>query len=165
MSAASGGSSPTAAYANKSVLSDIRPGVYVFNDAQQFELGVCALEDIALTVVSKSDGRLILDSGTKTLSADRLAWSTGYGRLVEYPEARIVAASEHHATVELPGALPALGSRVLVAPNHVCRAVNLLLPGERVGYRLNRAGLFDRGRAVKQILVRQVDPSGAGVVG
>ncbi|WP_461170890.1 alanine racemase [Arthrobacter sp. Z1-15] len=126
--AVSGGSSPSAAHAQP-VLTDIRPGVYVFNDAQQLELGACAAEDIALsvaaTVVSKSGGRVILDSGTKTLGADRPAWTTGYGRLLEYPDARIVAASEHHATVELPGPLPALGTRVLVAPNHACNAVNL----------------------------------------
>ncbi|WAP50534.1 alanine racemase [Arthrobacter sp. ATA002] len=134
---ASGGSSPSAAYARsspsaayaRSVLTDIRPGVYVFNDAQQLELGVCGLEDIALsvvaTVVSKAGGRVILDSGTKSLGADRPAWTTGHGRLLEFPDARITAASEHHATVEMSGPLPALGTRVLVAPNHACNAVNL----------------------------------------
>lgn len=124
----SGGSSPSAAY-SRSALTDIRPGVYVFNDAQQLELGTCSLEDIALTVVatvvSKPDGRLVLDSGTKTLGADRPVWASGHGRLLEYPDARITAASEHHATVEMPGPLPDLGSRMLVVPNHACNAVNL----------------------------------------
>ena len=126
--AVSGGSSPSVAYARKA-LTDIRPGVYVFNDAQQLELGACTVEDIALTVVgtvvSKPAGRMVLDAGTKTLGADRPAWATGHGRLLEYPEARITAASEHHATVEMPGPLPPLGSRILVVPNHACNAVNL----------------------------------------
>ncbi|WP_104103432.1 alanine racemase [Arthrobacter sp. 08Y14] len=124
----SGGSSPSAAY-SRNMLTDIRPGVYVFNDAQQLELGTCSMEDIALTVVatvvSKPAGRVVLDSGTKTLGADRPVWATGHGRLLEHPDARITAASEHHATVQMPGPLPDLGSRVLVVPNHACNAVNL----------------------------------------
>lgn len=124
----SGGSSPSAAY-SRSVLTDIRPGVYVFNDAQQLELGACTPEEIALTVVatvvSKPAGRMVLDAGTKTLGADRAVWASGHGRLLEHPDARITAASEHHATVEMSGPLPALGSRILVVPNHACNAVNL----------------------------------------
>ena len=50
----------------------------------------------------------------------------GWGRLPAYPDARVVQLSEHHAVVDLHGAaLPALGSRVDLVPNHVCNAVNL----------------------------------------
>ena len=61
------------------------------------------------------------------LGADRPAWGTGFGRLPDYPRARISALSEHHATVSFTegGPLPELGSLVRVAPNHVCAAVNL----------------------------------------
>ena len=61
------------------------------------------------------------------LGTDRQQWSTGFGRLLNWPEARIVAISEHHATVELPpgSAAPELGEVVAVVPNHVCTAVNL----------------------------------------
>ena len=37
----------------------------------------------------------------------------------------LIAAGEHHATIEWPGALPALGSSIRIVPNHVCNAVNL----------------------------------------
>jgi D-serine deaminase-like pyridoxal phosphate-dependent protein len=39
----------------------------------------------------------------------------------------MVALSEHHGTVAFPPGtpIPALGSTVRVAPNHVCTAVNL----------------------------------------
>lgn len=133
----SGGSTPSAQFAVGNAggstgggLTELRPGVYVFGDAQQVELGTCELEDVALTVVatvvSHAGGRVLLDAGSKVLGADRAAWASGYGRLMEAPEARIVALSEHHATVDWPGGrLPQLGSRVLVVPNHVCNTVNL----------------------------------------
>lgn len=126
----SGGSTPTLAAADTGVATELRPGVYVFGDAQQWELGVLSLPEIALvcraTVVSHAGGRLVLDSGSKALGADRAAYATGWGRLPAYPDARVVQLSEHHAVVDLAGApLPALGSRVDVVPNHVCNTVNL----------------------------------------
>ena len=128
----SGGSTPTAAVRADPPLTELRPGVYVFNDAQQLELGVCGDDQIALaaaaTVVSlRSSDVFVLDSGSKVLGADRQPWSSGFGRLPRWPDARIGAVSEHHATVVLPpgSAAPALGETVAVVPNHVCAAVNL----------------------------------------
>jgi D-serine deaminase-like pyridoxal phosphate-dependent protein len=128
----SGGSTPTAALRAEPPVTELRPGVYVFNDAQQLELGVCGGDQIALaaaaTVVSRHESsRFVLDAGSKVLGADRQPWSTGFGRLLNWPEARIVAISEHHATVVLPpgSAAPELGDIVAVVPNHVCTAVNL----------------------------------------
>jgi D-serine deaminase-like pyridoxal phosphate-dependent protein len=148
----SSGSTPTAADSAKSKgksvkakspVNELRPGVYVFNDAQQWELGTCKAKQIALwavaTVVSVNGNRLILDSGSKTLGADKAAWATGYGRLLDFPDARIQALSEHHATVVFPktrkakpgakasgGKLPKIGDLIRVTPNHVCNAVNLV---------------------------------------
>lgn len=126
----SGGSTPSLA-ATGSGLTESRPGVYVFNDAQQWELGACTPDDIALTchatVVSHAGGRLVLDAGSKVLGADRPAWASGFGRLLDHPDARIVILSEHHAVADLGGTrLPALGSTVRVVPNHACNAVNLV---------------------------------------
>ncbi|MEU8662602.1 D-TA family PLP-dependent enzyme, partial [Actinoplanes philippinensis] len=63
----------------------------------------------------------------KVLGADRQPWATGHGRLLDHPDARIVALSEHHATVTLPDGtpLPALGDALRIVPNHACAAVNL----------------------------------------
>jgi D-serine deaminase-like pyridoxal phosphate-dependent protein len=127
----------------KSIVNELRPGVYVFNDAQQLELGTCTSREIALwavaTVVSVNGNRMILDSGSKTLGADKAGWATGYGRLLDFPDARIEALSEHHATAVFPktktatvgagrsaGSLPKIGDLIRVAPNHVCNAVNLV---------------------------------------
>ncbi len=102
----SGGSTPTAALTTGEPITEIRPGVYVFNDAQQVELGTCSLADVALfafaTVVSRAGGRVVLDAGGKVLGADRPAWATGHGRLVDHGDAPITALSEHHTTVDWP---------------------------------------------------------------
>ena len=125
----SGGSTPTATLSEPDVLTELRPGSYVFQDAQQAELGSADLADVALTVVatvvSRGADRAVLDAGSKVLGADRPSWTTGYGRLPDHPDARVVALSEHHATVTFPGPAPAVGEQVRVAPNHVCTAVNL----------------------------------------
>jgi len=127
----SGGSTPTAALATSGALTEIRPGVYVFGDAQQLELGTCVVGNVALTaaatVVSHAPGRVVLDAGSKVLGADRPVWTTGFGRLPDYPDARLSVLSEHHATVMWSGSspLPELGAVLRVMPNHVCAAVNL----------------------------------------
>lgn len=128
----SGGSTPTTRLADADVVTELRPGVYAFYDAQQLELGSATVDDIALTavatVVSRSGARIVLDAGSKILGADRPAWTTGFGRLLDYLDARIVALSEHHAVVDFPAGdtVPDLGDEVRVIPNHVCNAVNLV---------------------------------------
>lgn len=134
----SGGSTPTALLTEGSSATEVRPGVYVFGDAQQLELGRCALEDIALTVAATvvshhstapgTPSRFILDAGSKILGSDRPAWASGCGRLMDHPDARITALSEHHATVEWhgDGTPPPIGTKLRVIPNHVCLAMNLV---------------------------------------
>jgi D-serine deaminase-like pyridoxal phosphate-dependent protein len=125
----SGGSTPSVASTEVGGATEVRPGVYVFGDAQQWELGHVAPADIALTVlatvVSVHGDRVILDAGSKVIGADRPSWATGHGRLLDHPDARITALSEHHATAVGAG-LPGLGEQVRVVPNHVCNAVNLV---------------------------------------
>ncbi len=127
----SGGSTPSLAHSDTDLLTELRPGVYVFGDAQQWELGSMRPQDISLTcrttVISHAGGRLVLDAGSKVLGADRAPYATGFGRLLDHPDARVVLLSEHHAVADLDGApLPALGSQVDLVPNHVCNAVNLV---------------------------------------
>ncbi|MEX5299921.1 alanine racemase [Kocuria sp. CPCC 205292] len=166
----SGGSTPSALLTDSTAATEVRPGVYVFGDAQQLELGRCAPEDIALTVaatvVSRHEGgtassaggggenevprRVVLDAGSKVLGSDRPAWATGYGRLTDHPDARITALSEHHATVVWPedAPLPALGERLRVIPNHVCLTMNLVddVAVVRGGAVLERWTVAARGR-------------------
>jgi len=128
----SGGSTPTAALSARGTLTEMRPGSYVFNDAQQLETGSCDWSALGLfavsTVVSRRGRQVILDAGNKILGADRPQWATGHGRVLGRPAARVTALSEHHATVLYPDdePVPGLGDRVHVVPNHVCTAVNLV---------------------------------------
>jgi D-serine deaminase-like pyridoxal phosphate-dependent protein len=156
----SGGSTPTALLTEASAATEVRPGVYIFGDAQQLELGRCAVEDVALTVAATvvshhetppdAPARFIIDAGSKILGSDRPAWASGFGRLIDHPEARITALSEHHATVEWPerGTLPPLGSRLRVIPNHVCLAVNLVddVAVTRRGALVDRWAVAARGK-------------------
>jgi D-serine deaminase-like pyridoxal phosphate-dependent protein len=126
----SGGSTPSARATQATGVTESRPGVYVFNDAQQWELGTIQPEDIALTaysrVVSRRNGQVVLDAGSKTIGADRAAYATGYGRLLDHVDARIVQLSEHHAVVSGPAGFDLRhGDLVRLVPNHVCTAVNL----------------------------------------
>ncbi|HEY3575839.1 MAG TPA: D-TA family PLP-dependent enzyme [Arthrobacter sp.] len=156
----SGGSTPTAMLTGNSAATEVRPGVYVFGDAQQLELERCAIDDIALTVAATvvshhatpADGpaRFIIDAGSKVLGSDRPAWASGFGRLIDHPDARITALSEHHATVEWaePGTMPAIGHRLRVIPNHVCLAINLAddVAVVRGGQLVDRWAVAARGR-------------------
>ncbi|MEY2699193.1 MAG: hypothetical protein RL720_1149 [Actinomycetota bacterium] len=142
----SGGSTPSLAEADAQVVTEQRPGVYVFNDAQQIELGSCGWDDVALTVqgtvVSIRGNRVIVDAGSKALGADKAPYATGYGRVLGFPDARVVALSEHHATIEFPegSVLPSLGDVLPVIPNHVCNTVNLA----DVVYVFDRGAVVDR---------------------
>jgi D-serine deaminase-like pyridoxal phosphate-dependent protein len=132
----SGGSTPSAARsagpADGGPVTELRPGVYAFNDAQQVVLGAATLDQVALavqaTVVSvPAADRFILDAGAKVLGPDRPAWMPGHGLLPGYPEAVITGLWEHHAVVT-PGSgpRPQAGDQITVIPNHVCTVVNLV---------------------------------------
>jgi D-serine deaminase-like pyridoxal phosphate-dependent protein len=126
----SGGSTPSWR-TTSNLLTEMRQGVYPFNDAQQIELGNCGFEDVSFwivaTVVSKSGQKVVLDAGSKALGADKAAWASGYGRLLDFPDAVLTALSEHHVTAILPDGAeaPELGTQLRVLPNHVCNAFNL----------------------------------------
>lgn len=150
----SGGSTPTAGRWRPGPVDELRPGVYVFNDAQQLAMGCCGVDDLALvaasTVISvPAPDRFVLDAGSKVLGADRSAWVTGHGYLPQYPEATITALWEHHAVVHLPEGVPAprLGAVLAVVPNHVCQPVNLAdeLVIARQGVELDRWRVAGRG--------------------
>lgn len=128
----SGGSTPTVGHWRPGTVNELRPGIYVFNDATQLAVGSCGVQDLALvaaaTVISvPAPGRIVLDVGSKVLGSDRSPWVTGYGYLLQFPQATITGLWEHHAVVHLPDGVrtPHLGSVVGVVPNHVCTPVNL----------------------------------------
>jgi len=131
----SGGSTPTAMHSHLNQwLTEIRPGTYVYNDVNELKLGVASLSQCAArvvcTVVSRPTSRkCIVDAGSKTLSSDRCAPApdSGFGLVVEYPDARISRLSEEHGEIEFPEGTeaPSVGTRLMIIPNHICVCVNL----------------------------------------
>ena len=138
----SGGTPDMWRSSDASVVTEYRPGTYIYLDRYQVAKGVGTLDDCALTVLSTvvshpTQTRAILDSGSKALSSDTLGLKD-FGELLGNPDARITGLSEEHGTVTLSGdAKLRIGERVRVVPDHCCVVTNLfnevnLIDGEQV---------------------------------
>ena len=129
----SGGGTPTARWTHEiGEVDEVRVGTYVYGDRACVANGSVPLEDCALrvvaTVVSRpTRDRAILDAGTKTLTSDPAVGVTGFGLLVEHPEAKIYALNEEHGYVDVSACArgPEIGDRVTIVPNHACGTVNM----------------------------------------
>lgn len=137
----SAGGSPVMwqAHAHKEV-TEHRAGTYVYGDRSLVNMGVMSQEEVAFhviaTVVSRPTGeRAVLDAGSKTLSSDGAKGASGFGLILEYPDARIEKLNEEHGWVDLSACTqkPQIGERVTLLVNHCCVANNLF--NEIVGYR------------------------------
>jgi D-serine deaminase-like pyridoxal phosphate-dependent protein len=124
----SAGSTPTVEFATSSVITEIRPGEYVFNDLNNTRLGACTEDQIALfvagTVVSDwVPGQVILDIGTKALGREGSP-EIGYGA-VAGTTAVLSRLNEYHGFLPLHagGFRPGIGTVLPVVPNHVCPVV------------------------------------------
>ena len=112
------------------VVTEYRVGTYAFHDRATVAAGAAELEDVALTVLSTviscpSEGRAILDAGSKALSSD-LGPDACFGLVLEAPHSTLVRLNEEHGYVELdPRDSLELGQRVRVVPNHACVVANL----------------------------------------
>ncbi|MDA8747006.1 DSD1 family PLP-dependent enzyme [Litoreibacter sp.] len=136
------GSTPTAhAIENVDGITEIRAGVYSFFDLVQAGVGVCDVDDIALSVLTTvlghqcEKGWIVTDSGWMALSQDRGTASQkldqGYGVVCDeagsaIPDLIIVQAYQEHGIIAVrPGSdaklpdLP-LGTRLRILPNHAC---------------------------------------------
>jgi D-serine deaminase-like pyridoxal phosphate-dependent protein len=129
----SGGGTPGARFTHdRGEVNELRVGTYVFGDRACLASGSATLDDCALrvvaTVVSRPTAtRAIVDAGTKTLTSDPARGETGFGLIVEHPEAVIYELNEEHGLVDLSAcaARPAIGDIVTIVPNHACGATNL----------------------------------------
>jgi len=133
----SAGATPPARFSiRQKDFTEYRPGNYVYFDRTQVALGAASFEDCALTVlatvVSKpAADRVILDSGSKTLTNDGARGFTpapGYGAIVGHDKLLIERLSEEHATVKVTNGSTPLepGDRVRIIPNHSCVVSNLV---------------------------------------
>ena len=129
----SGGGTPALATVGKvPMITEHRAGTYIYNDVMVVASGTATWDDCAMrvraTVVSRpTDARGVIDAGTKVLTSDQYT-VTGYGHVVEYPEAAVTSLSEEHGIVNLSKCRerPEVGEVVHVIPNHCCVVSNMV---------------------------------------
>jgi D-serine deaminase-like pyridoxal phosphate-dependent protein len=129
----SGGGTPALFTAqNIPMLTEHRAGTCVFNDVMVVSSGTATWDNCAMrvraTVVSRpTDGRAVLDCGTKVLTSDQYG-QKGFGHVLEYPEAVVGNLSEEHGIVDLSACAerPQVGEIVHVVPNHCCVVSNMV---------------------------------------
>lgn len=149
------GATPTARFSlQQRGLTEIRPGNYAYYDRTQVGLGAATFDDCALTVLARvvsrpARDRVILDSGSKTLTNDGARGTgvtAGYGAILRDLQGAEVDGtllverlSEEHATVRVTDGETGLktGDLARIVPNHSCTVSNLvdtawLVEGERV---------------------------------
>ena len=135
------GSTPTALHARNLVgVTETRPGVYMFQDLFQVQIGSGAPETMAVTVLASvihrrpAENRVVIDAGGMALSKDRSTASAprdyGFGLVLDalgrqsFGDAIVERANQEHGVVTAPTPLPfdrlEVGTLVRVAPNHVC---------------------------------------------
>ena len=138
------GSTPTARFSlQQDDITELRPGNYVYYDRTQVALGSATWDDCALTVLARvvsrpAPDRVILDSGSKTLTNDVARGSgetRGFGAVLEDLESTapdpalvIERLSEEHANVrDTAGTRTRVpGDLVRIVPNHSCVVSNLV---------------------------------------
>lgn len=126
-----GGTPNLASAGDVTVATEHRAGTYIYNDRSLIEHGAASLDDCALTVkatvVSRpTRDRAVIDAGSKALTSDLLGL-TGYGLVVDAPDAVISNLSEEHGVIELAGSdwNPSIGDVISIIPNHACVVSNL----------------------------------------
>jgi len=137
------GSTPTVQLADSlDGVTEVRAGIYLLYDLSQYSRNICALEDIAVSVLAsvighnRKAGVMTLDSGglalSKDLGANAYMPEAKYGLVcdaetLEPLNACVNIVHQEHGTVKVSD--PALfdrlpvGSLVRVLPNHACMTV------------------------------------------
>jgi D-serine deaminase-like pyridoxal phosphate-dependent protein len=134
--AVSGGSTPTAWRSHEiEGVTEIRPGTYVYNDRATAEMGACAWEDCAFTVlatvVSTSvPGQAVVDAGSKALGREPFRGegeAEGFACVMDRRDVCVARMSEEHGVLDLSKTdwRPEVGEQVRLVPNHVCVVVHL----------------------------------------
>jgi len=113
------------------VVTEYRPGTYIYNDRMQEKFGAAGWDDCALTVLATvvsrpTASRAVIDAGTKALTSDAPGLE-GHGRILGYETAVLKGLSEEHGVIELaaPSDFPRVGETVRIIPNHACVVSNL----------------------------------------
>ena len=136
------GSTPTAHNATDLTgVTEVRAGVFMFFDLVMAGVGVCQIDDIAVSVLAtvigpqREKGWILIDAGWMAMSQDKgtskQAVNQGYGVVcntagVPYADLIVADANQEHGIITVRpgsnGVLPdlAIGDRVRILPNHAC---------------------------------------------
>jgi len=136
------GSTPTAHNATDLTgVTEVRAGVFMFFDLVMAGIGVCQVEDIAVSVLAtvighqRDKGWILIDAGWMAMSQDRgtrkQVVDQGYGLVcdtagIPYADLIVADANQEHGIITVRpgsgGVLPdlAIGDRVRIMPNHAC---------------------------------------------
>ena len=136
------GSTPSARFAeNLSGITEVRIGTYVFMDLVMKALGVCEINDIAISVLTevighrKQQGEVLIDAGWMALSRDRgtanHAVDQGYGLVCDdagnvFDDLIVRSADQEHGIIAHRDGQPIalnpfpVGRRLRILPNHAC---------------------------------------------
>ncbi|WP_022668361.1 alanine racemase [Desulfospira joergensenii] len=115
-------------------INEVRVGTAYINDYFVLKFNHCRRSDCAArvvaTVVSDSiPGQVIIDAGSKSLSAKQMLrhGNLEMGYVYEYPEARIFRLHEEHGWMDVSRCKkpPALGQRISIIPVNVALCMNL----------------------------------------
>lgn len=110
--------------------TEMRPGMYAFNDRFVMAAGGAEVEDCAVTVVATvvarpEPNRIIIDAGSKTFASDGFRHG-GYGHVIGHPNLTLRSLSEEHGTIQVTGDCSLrIGDVLRIIPNHICPAINL----------------------------------------
>lgn len=124
-------------------VTEIRPGVYVFFDLSQARLGVCSVDDIAVSVLAtvighhREAGHLLVDAGalalSKDISANEYDAHIGYGLVCDIDGRpidglHVAEVHQEHGFVRSAGGAPPfeqfpVGAQLRILPNHACMTV------------------------------------------
>jgi D-serine deaminase-like pyridoxal phosphate-dependent protein len=126
------GSTPGAPImAKHPVVTELRPGNYVFLDAMQTHVAArvedCALRVLA-TVTSRPEPHIaIIDAGTKSLSGDKALEGSRHGIVLDDPAIIFDWANEEHGHLDLTNATlnPKIGDKLTIIPWHGCTCCNM----------------------------------------
>jgi D-serine deaminase-like pyridoxal phosphate-dependent protein len=132
----SGGSTPTLWRTHEiEGVTEFRPGTYVYNDRTTAEIGACAWDDCALTVLATVvstavPNQAVIDAGSKALGREPMRgtdMTDGFGCVLGHEDVIVKGMSEEHGILDLSKTSwrPEVGERVRVIPNHVCVVVHL----------------------------------------
>ena len=131
------GSTPTCSRppAHLEGIDEMHPGNYVYYDMTQVGLGACAVEDVAVRVLTRVVGHyvkantLLVDCGWTGASKQGVG-AAGYDGFPEAPHLRLVNLKQECGEVSsvdgapIPWARHPIGSMLAIAPYHSCAATH-----------------------------------------